>query len=130
MSFFSSIIRQFIFPSSVANKTSKNFRDSVVEILYQRLRPTDTDIKPLYNSFIYISEYYLYKVYIEKKMSSAEELSDMDSLVIINGKDYSINGTFYPFLFVKDLKLRENLWVIQIFAYFQLAPGFFYQKLR
>lgn len=52
-----------------------------------------------------------------------------DSTINFHGKKYVINGSFIHYLFIKDNEIKEFLWTIELLGHFQMAPGFFDEKI-
>lgn len=128
MSFYSVVFSTINYKSPFKENISTKMRESISESLFKKLDPMDYKLKPLYNSFIYIDQYYQYQVY--KKMNMAILPPRFkDSTITINDTEYLVSKDLARFLFVDDPQIREDLWAIEIFAFFQLAPGLFDRKI-
>lgn len=129
MSFYGVIVNQFDNTYEVTNRTSEIFRYNFIDALFQRLNPVkDPDIKTLYNSFVFINTYYKYQA-IRQKGLPYVNLLVRDTVVLIKGTKYLIDENFNYLLFIKDLKIREDLWAINLLGAFQLAPGLYDERI-
>lgn len=127
-SFYSVVVTQFIHPNTISEKIPGNFRFKIIEALFEKLNPKEKELRALYNSYIYLRSYYFFEACKIRSVDFAD-LLETDTVIIFKNKKYLISQHLAYYLYISDLQVREDMWAIQLFAFFQLSPGLFDEKI-
>jgi thiol-disulfide isomerase/thioredoxin len=90
---------------------SKENREKIIASCYAKLPVTNPYLKYSYNAYSYIINYYNFLSYKEFSLTSIEPLYKRNEFVI-KGKKVTIDNESSQFLYMKDLKVVEELWAL------------------
>lgn len=103
------IIFKFLSQFKERETLSKETRDKIIASCYEKLPITNPYLKYSYDASPYIIDYYDFLSYKRLSLTSIEPLYKRKE-VLIKGKKVTIDNECSQFLYIKDLKVVEELW--------------------
>lgn len=129
MLFYGQVISKFISDYPQREVLNKNKRDSIVEVFTSRLPGTDTLLKGLYNSYLYLTDYFEYITYRKYKLKKTEDFEQTDKEFVSNGKKYTIIKDFALVTYIEDKRIMADQWALELLNYFYIFPANYDESL-
>lgn len=105
---------------------SKAERDAIIENLYKKV-PIDNNIKTSYNSFLYLLHYYNYLGCKENNFNTLTELYAPQNF-LVNGDSLEVENECSQFMYIKDFRMKEDLWAVFILTLLNFTPSHAFDK--
>jgi len=123
--FYERVISRLISKNKTSDSIDVLKRNTIVENLFKQLPITDPEIKPLFLSQLYFTNYFFYQALKEKNVVWVDDLHKEPYIIAYKDSTITVDRLLAHLPLIKDDQDREDMWANYMSSTFIYLKGYF-----